>query len=508
MEIIEKGIRDIETKYEETQQKQKTYLIDTINNTAKLIQNNCSKFDNLIRKYFTDCPEHPETFNIFNPKRVIIIENDKAVKTIENWNTKEGILPNRYVKYNIRCVQTSNKDVGKAFDNITIDKLCSIFNKKYGIDNNKLYDRNGGSVILLLSNRHELANYYIYDLEVDNYLNIYEQTTGVYIMFNKIPFPEFAFHSNHKFNNIYVNFNECLFNNKNINKIHSKDNEKQMLELINHLIPENYEQIYQYFNNTRKLFTQFEVDKDAIISTEDNDIEETDVKDTIITSYKEKLEMYIKENQTIRNKILELEKTFIDKSNKVLELERIIKSKEQEICNINENLEQHKFHQKTEDLNTELLKQKLQILMETDDKLKKELKNYELKYNKIKDSNVGLIEKLKLMKNNISETNEINIKYENEILIHKQQIIEFKDIIKDTENKLNESNKQIEILEKRIITSAENSTDALEIALTEQNKDLQTQIKELKNQINELKKENTKYQNLINKYKSTLQGLL
>jgi hypothetical protein len=534
MEFIEEGIRSIESKFEETKTKQHQVLLDTITKTAKQIQGNCSRFDNQIRKSFPNCPEEPSNYDIFNPKRVVVIEDGKAVKTIDNWDTKEGILPNRYVKYDIRMVQTNNEEIGKAFDNIKIETFentfsqlkcncnhnytcgCRCWNSQQ-ILNNKKYNNHP----INFNNNQNMNNFWIVNLHIDNYLNIYEPSNGLYIMFNKTPFPEFAFHSNHIFKDVYVSFNKCLFNNSKSGVIQSKDNEQKLLEHVNYLIPENYQTVYEYFNNTRKLFKTFETDTEKLNADNsvDKGIPEMDTKDMVIEGYKEKLEMYIRENQTIRDKILELEQLFIDKSNLVQDLERQIKYKEQElleqknkfeqsIIEQKETLEQERFKFKTEELNTDLLKQKFSTLMETSETATKQLRDYELKYQKIKDTNNGLLEKIKLIKSNLEASNEINSRYENEILNHKQSLTKMGSKVKENTQRVNELEKQNEVLEQRLLNSASTSTDALEQALQEQNSDLQSQIKEVKSQLHNMTKEKNKFEELVRKYKSTLQGLL
>jgi hypothetical protein len=520
MEFIEEGIRSIESKFEETKTKQHQVLLDTINKTAKQIQGNCSRFDNQIRKSFPNCPEEPSNYEIFNPKRVVVIEDGKAVKTIENWDNNKGILPNRYVKYDMRCVLSNNNDLSKIFDKQTCinfrDNLNKIKEKHHYSNINNLYF-NFYEQIQYKNYQFKLNDFQEKQLQVDNYNNIYVPEFGLYLMFNKTPFPEFAFHSNHKYNMVYIttpHYNIGGF-------IQSKDNEQKLLEHVNYFIPENYQTVYEYFNNTRKLFKTFETDTEKLNTDNsvDKDIPEMDTKDMVIEGYKEKLEMYIRENQTIRDKILELEQLFIDKSNSVQDLERQIKYKEQELLEQKnkyeqsmteqkETLEQERFKFKTEELNTDLLKQKFSTLMETSETATKQLRDYELKYQKIKDTNNGLLEKIKLIKSNLEASNEVNSRYENEILNHKQSLTTMSNTVKENIQRVNELEKQNEVLEQRLLNSASTSTDALEQALQEQNSDLQTQINEVKLQLQNMTKEKNKFEELVRKYKSTLQGLL
>jgi len=240
----------------------------------------------------------------------------------------------------------------------------------------------------------------------------------------------------------------------------------------------------------------------------DEEIPEMNLKEHIINGYKDKLNLSLKENKLIKEKIIELEELFIDKSNTVIKLERDLKYQQQDFLEKCEKMEQDKFNFKTMELNTELLASKFSILMETDEKTKLKLKNYELKYNSIKDINNGLIEKYKLIKTNLNEVNTINTKYENEILYHEEKIITLQNEINENNNVIEKINNQNLILESRLTNIGELSTDSLEQALTEQNNELIEQIKDYKEKINELNKENNKLNTNINNYKITLTGLL
>jgi hypothetical protein len=547
MEHIEKGLQDIENKYNETQTKQYKILLDTINKTAKQVSNNCSSFDAKIRKTFPDCPQKPDTYNVFNPKKVVVFDYESKVsKTIDSWDNTEGILPNHYFTYSIRLVNC-HWDIGlykhieqlkpeDIFNRLIlqINNQCNVsscsFNNKNGngirhrhtCGQNSSYStihygngngngNNNKNVYKGYNNSDiDINTYNIASSEycqVDNYNNIYLEKAGLYLMFNKTPFPQFAFYSNHKYSDIYfLPRDMCNIMHKDI--LESKDNEKLLLDGIINLLPENLSEINNYYNNVRKLFNHFTIDKESLDNIMNDDIPEMDLKDMIIREYKEKLESYIKENKVIRDKILDLEQLFIDKSNQVIDLERRFNHKELEVKEELEKLEIEKFKFKSDELNTDLLKQKFTSLMETNEKSKTKLSDYEIKYNKIKDINNGLLEKLKLVKNNLEEYKEINSRYEKEIISHKEELLKLNDSINENNKKVIEYKTKNNELEQRLLNSASTSTDALEVALSEQNNDLKTQIQELNEQIRKLTTEKNKFELTINTYKSTLNNLL
>ena len=530
MEFIEEGLRGIETNFENTKSKQYKILLDSINKTSKKVYNNCSKFDRTIKKTFPQCPEPPEKIEVFNPNRVICFdENLKANKTMDEWDTTIGILPNRYVKYTINNYRYNNdydlefkKKINERditfYDNINTNEFdYTCFNcktntnvhncathgkhrKGFVINTDIFINNQTKSIIQHTTNNTKLV--------IDNYLNIYVPDEKIYLLFNKTPFPEFAFHSNHKLSHIYFDMNLNVDSKVYMSK--DEENIKLTLTMCDNLIPDNYKEVYDYFNNTRKLFTILNMDNN--INNVDNinkdeEIPEMNLKEHIINGYKDKLNLSLKENKLIKEKIIELEELFIDKSNTVIKLERDLKYQQQDFLEKCEKMEQDKFNFKTMELNTELLASKFSILMETDEKTKLKLKNYELKYNSIKDINNGLIEKYKLIKTNLNEVNTINTKYENEILYHEEKIITLQNEINENNNVIEKINNQNLILESRLTNIGELSTDSLEQALTEQNNELIEQIKDYKEKINELNKENNKLNTNINNYKITLTGL-
>lgn len=224
MEIINNSIINLDKHLQETIKKLQNEYEKGILDTCKHYQNIFTEFDKSLLECFpvlNDMPSVlPEDIR-FNPKIVIeFVNNRKASKILRDgyWNNDYGFIQNRKIMYEIDLFQFVNEKemIGASIHNI---------NPK-----NKM------------------------KFKVDNYLNIECNLicSNIYLCFNKIPFPEIAFTTKKLLNDIICN--NCM-NNSIIyqHKILSKDWDNNVLEKCKYFIPDNYEEVYNYFEGFRKL---------------------------------------------------------------------------------------------------------------------------------------------------------------------------------------------------------------------------------------------------------------
>jgi hypothetical protein len=207
--------------------------------------------------------------DIFNPS-LVIEYNFKIKKPInilkkDDWNNDDGYVNNRKVMYEIELIQCWDKEVVETMENIDICNFKSFLkNSKfwreklikgfYRIDirNNNFY-----------STLEYLGEVCKFKLEVDNYLNLnykfYDNNecikANIYFCFNKIIFPEFAFLSNNKLKRLVISKKNNIINNNYINKLLENNSEykNNILDKSKSFIPENYSEVYNYFNGIRKM---------------------------------------------------------------------------------------------------------------------------------------------------------------------------------------------------------------------------------------------------------------
>lgn len=283
MEIINNSIINTNTHLQETIKKLQNEYEKGILDTCKHYQNIFTEFDKSLLEYFpvlNDMPSVlPEDIR-FNPKIVIEFDNNrKASKILRDgyWNNDYGFIQNRKIMYEINLFQIYDdiiKEIAKEikiYDITILQKLILYLRQHCKLNNN--------SNLLFIERIEEKA--WKCKLKVDNYLNIESDiyinehsTENIYFCFNKIPFPEIAFTTNKLLNDIIYSYDNSIINFKKINNsydillsrrnisimhckrendILSKDNDNNVLEKCKYFIPDNYEEVYNYFEGFRKL---------------------------------------------------------------------------------------------------------------------------------------------------------------------------------------------------------------------------------------------------------------
>jgi hypothetical protein len=227
------------------------------------------------------------TSNVFNPKFVIEVRNNQGVGVIEQWDSSDGILPNRKVmgKYYIDVGKPTNKNfsfsAGATYcishnmqcnnvngweqsnnnpSNIGMNCGCKNFH------NNMLQHTYGAKQINAMSiRRGEHRDLFdtttTHEFEVDNYLNLFHPCSGLYLLFNKTAFPAFPFLARPNiFQSKRHHHDPSDATNKppmkfefNNTKYTSRDSRAQVLAAVTELIPDDYYKVIDFYDRFRKM---------------------------------------------------------------------------------------------------------------------------------------------------------------------------------------------------------------------------------------------------------------
>lgn len=210
-------------RYQELIQKQKTLYSNTIYEHASEMMKSCNEVDNQIKKFLpTQYPysnsnlEITQNQELFNPKHVVEFKKD-GIAMLEQWNESRGVLPNVVKQYVIYV------------------RICSANKNKY-------------------ARRKDMSKYYYLPFWVDNYLNLYNASSGIYLMINKLPFPQYSFkiRKNDLQRQYHINEKPIQLFDKTL------DNPSDHFDIIKLLKPTNYEHVYKYHNNFR-IIEQFKI---------------------------------------------------------------------------------------------------------------------------------------------------------------------------------------------------------------------------------------------------------
>jgi hypothetical protein len=202
IEIHKKTINEYKLKIK----KEKLLFIDTIHNKASVIEKCSKNVDDEFLNAFPEIRGLGCEASIFNPKKVVEFRNNKAFQELDDWNSERGILPNRFVVFK---GETNN------------DKPIEI--------------------------------------QVDNYLNIYYPSVGLYLLLNKVSFPKTSFYLKRQTSDENLeeyrftdNYSEEIFHS-----IMGDISDEEILKKCDLLIPKNVHIVYDYHNRFRK-FSFFE----------------------------------------------------------------------------------------------------------------------------------------------------------------------------------------------------------------------------------------------------------
>ena len=225
----------------------------------------------------------PEPQNGFNPTFVIEIKDGKGCKIIDTWDKTTGLLPDRKVmcKYyidvgkdfeffhhsqcNMYCV-THNKNITRqgghelhgnhTASNVFTDCGCSNF---YNNITNHLYGvalaKPTTAQITRGEHRPLLDTKQTHEFEIDNYLNLYHPSSGLYLLFNKTAFPAFPFLARPQvFQSKRITGDETTMQFKfDLARYKSHDARPGILAAVPELIPDDYYKVIDFYDRFRQM---------------------------------------------------------------------------------------------------------------------------------------------------------------------------------------------------------------------------------------------------------------
>ena len=297
MNNLEQQLIDIDERMADAIRKQKLSVAETIHKVAEDSINACMTLNDEFRAIFPELAkfesdtESNSSSTPFNPKFVIETQNGNRPKFIDTWDKIVGILPNRKVicKYYVnicrqtklfqhseKCIYCIEHDtyLSNNYTPLTDDKLPKL-NSHYCEINCNCFSE-FSSVSDLIHSEKFLFNAepfvpnsygtkpinicYRYEFEVDNYLNLYNKHTGLYILFNKNAFPAFPFLARPQvfqskkiledkpkpfdFLEIYP-IKSCNLSNQ--------DARPQILAAVPELIPDDYYKVIDFYDRFRQM---------------------------------------------------------------------------------------------------------------------------------------------------------------------------------------------------------------------------------------------------------------
>ena len=497
-------------------------------------------------------------------KDVGILPNRKVMGTyyVDVGNVNELKQNEYYCKTHktyvtLKCVNGSCNSTNMSCNH---SPSCQRFscNCTYHSNCNNIYrDRYNLNIDSKSIKRGEDRSYYHHtttqSFEVDNYLNLYHKDSGLYLMFHKTSFPNICFYLAQEYTQLPDKTYYQIFLSKRLERLdlemtkakyRSIDNREKMLIDINQLVPETYHRVYQLFNNFRR-FQSFELDTTIELDLDKptENIDQLDSRDRLIEGQKTKLNETIKRCQNAEQIVADMVTKFNEKSTNIQHLERekhlleielkemeldsnnTFKAKEfdinnklkemelyienlkilnyEEITKISEEKDRESFSLYQRLNEAEAFRAKSESLGISLTSLQKELEISQLDKQKMKDINIGITTQIK----NEKERN-TKIMNDNEDLItqigsyqSKMEISEIrqKELNSELGTKINECYE----LHNKISLIGNNSSNALENALSVQVDDLQSEIEQLRaaNKENMLENKNmkNKYDNLVKK---------
>lgn len=556
MDTVEQGLRNIDKHHLKAIEKHKELYAKTVFDSATHSNISSKNLDLEFNKHFPEIDSIGiEEETPFNPTTVIQL--GEVYKEIETWNKDDGLLPNRKVmgEYYIDTCEYRN-DTNKYYCK-THNKGFPNFNNGYHLNGNTNNVQLSAMILpcgcnLWTSNNTIIINAHLsetpdikrgidkplfmpdksYTLEVDNYLNLYHKETGLYLMFNKTAFPMIPFYFKDKV--IYSSKrieqfkNEKLFT-KEYQK--SRDSREEFLEDIKQIIPDNYNDIFTFFNRFRQFKSfKYEVSEEEHAMKSIETDEELDLRDNLIESYKlrltetvnkaenaerimkEMIEEYEKQSgdiKTLHFQIEQLKQECIEKELVHKQEVSSLESKENlKYIEIIETLKTKNFRLNQHILEGETHKTNLEALGISNNSMKKQTQKIQLEINKVRNMNDRLITQIKNDKIASEKIKEEANNIKEEFLSNETEMVALKTSIKELKELFTEKEKECNTLTTLMKTKGETSSNALENALTDKIELLEIEKNDFKELNIKFSKENKDLSKQLEKYKKTISGLL
>ena len=337
---------------------------------------------------------------------------------------------------------------------------------------------------------NELLLKKIYDFFILMKLSLHKDDTYQESLSKIISIKSFIEKTISKINDKNKNRNINNNNDNNILKIESlqellnldKKNDKNTTDIIKHII----KLINKYFKN----------ENETIITkiNDENNKDEYKIKVEQLENKSEILKFEQINNELI-NFIYKLKTSYNEEKEKNEKLVNEISEKDKQIETMNNNK-----NSDIDNLKAELENEKKKILEEMEE-LNKKYEDKEKEYDLLKEENNKLIQEISQYKENEQNSSEKNLKFEDDLKVKDEKILDLEKINSELNNKINELNKKINELNNKITELEKKKNNNIDINKAMKDSDI---IKMVNNYDAQLKKLGN---DLMNKNKDELRNL-
>ena len=282
--------------------------------------------------------------------------------------------------------------------------------------------------------------------------------------------------------NIHNNNDNSILKIESLQELLTLNNDKNTTDIIKHII----KLINKYFKN----------ENESIISKTNNENNKDEYKINVeqLGNKSEILKFEQIINELI-NIIYKLKKSYIEEKGKNEKLMNEISEKDKLIEAMNNNT-----NSDINNLKTELENEKKKILEQMEE-LNKKYEDKEKEYDLLKEENNRLIQEISQCKENEQNSSEKNLKFEDDLKVKDEKILDLEKINSELNNKINELNKKINELNNKITELEKKKNNNIDINKVMKDSDI---IKMVNNYDVQLKKLGN---DLMNKNKDELRDL-
>ena len=503
MEIIEESLTRLGQQAKSAIDLHTQNVFTTIHRVAGTSISAAKNVDSMFTKAFPELLEQIAGHDAkppFNPEIAIECINNTptAIKYAGTWHKDIGLLPNRRViceywvdvgeptiivlirkKGSYWCGTTNHT---LSYTGSTCSKCRATIN---GFDNSHIIDSyclNGPpttSSITRNEHRPLFDATSSHKFEVDNYLNLYQPETGLYIMFNKTAFPAFTFlarptvFQSKRLSAITFKFDKTWYN--------SKDATETILKAVLELIPENYSTVIDFYNRFLSMDgfkATFAEDAQITETLDDSPAEKpTDSRDTLIAQLQIQLRQANKRLELIDSMHEEMVGMYKKQTADLAELtttheqfkaEYEIKTKT-ELIVLNEQL----FTAKKTLADASSYQAKCMVLGADIDQLQETVRAKEQEVKKYKSQAVELTNEVLVVKKEKKDSLEKMNTEMRRATNHLDRITRLEDMLTNTKRDLSVADAKIKTLEHQLIDVSKKSfTNTLEDVLTARTEEL------------------------------------
>jgi chromosome segregation ATPase len=282
--------------------------------------------------------------------------------------------------------------------------------------------------------------------------------------------------------NIHNNNDNSILKIESLQELLTLNNDKNTTDIIKHII----KLINKYFKN----------ENESIISKTNNENNKDEYKINVeqLGNKSEILKFEQIINELI-NIIYKLKTSYIEEKGKNEKLMNEISEKDKLIEAMNNNT-----NSDINNLKTELENEKKKILEQMEE-LNKKYEDKEKEYDLLKEENNRLIQEISQCKENEQNSSEKNLKFEDDLKVKDEKILDLEKINSELNNKINELNKKINELNNKITELEKKKNNNIDINKVMKDSDI---IKMVNNYDAQLKKLGN---DLMNKNKDELRDL-